>query len=238
MIKKIIQSVNPTRRAIVFDASTLISLSMNGLIKELASLKKVFKGKFLITREVKEEIIDNPIKIKRFELEALRVKELFDNKILELPDSLSIDEKIISAKTKEIIDMSNNYFSSRRGPIKLIHSGEASCLALGKILNEKKIAYSLAVDERTLRMLVEKPENLKSLLEKKMHTHIQVNKHNFEYFKGFRIIRSTELMYVAYKKGLVSLKDGNSVLDALLYALKFKGCAISSEEIEEIKRMK
>jgi len=43
-------------------------------------------------------------------------------------------------------------------------------------------------------------------------------------------------MYVAYKKGLIKLK-GELVLDALLYALKFKGCSISGEEIRQIKRI-
>ena len=86
-------------------------------------------------------------------------------------------------------------------------------------------------------MLVEKPENLKELLEKKMHTNVKLKESNFKEFNGFKIIRSTELIYIAYKKGLINLR-GKEVLDALLYALKFKGCAISSEEIEEIKNIK
>ena len=38
------------------------------------------------------------------------------------------------------------------------------------------------------------------------------------------------------QKGLVNLSDGN-VLDALLYAVKFKGCSISDDEIREIKKL-
>ena len=45
-------------------------------------------------------------------------------------------------------------------------------------------------------------------------------------------------MYVAWKKGLIEIADGNKVLDALLWALKFKGCAISGDEINEIKAIK
>ena len=60
---------------------------------------------------------------------------------------------------------------------------------------------------------------------------------NLKFFKGFGIIRSAELVYVAYKKGLIKLKDGN-VLNALLYAVKFKGAAISGDEIREIERMR
>ena len=33
-------------KAIIFDAGTLISLSMNGLIDELRKLKKIFNGNF------------------------------------------------------------------------------------------------------------------------------------------------------------------------------------------------
>ena len=108
---------------------------------------------------------------------------------------------------------------------------------MSKILLEKGIENIIVVDERTTRMLVEKPENLKELLERKTHTKIVLVKKDFQYFKEFKIIRSAELMYVAWKKNLLGVKKGE-VLDALLYALKFKGCSISDEEISEIKRMK
>ena len=118
-----------------------------------------------------------------------------------------------------------------------MHTGEASSLALGKILNERKIKNVIVIDERTTRILVEKPENLKKFLEKKLHVKIRLIRENLKLFKDFRIIRSAELVYVAYKKGLIKLKDGN-VLSNLLYAVKFKGAAISGDEIEEIKRIR
>ena len=52
------------KKAIIFDSGTLISFSMNGLLPELRELKKIFNGKFLITKDVKREVIDKPIKIK------------------------------------------------------------------------------------------------------------------------------------------------------------------------------
>jgi len=225
-------------RAIIFDSGALISLSMSGLINELIKLKENFNGNFLITEQVKFELVDKPIKIKRFELEALRIQELLNKKILEMPDSIGIDSKIIEHKAQEIMEMSNNFFESSREKIKIMQLGEASCLALSKLLKEKKIENVIVVDERTTRMLVEKPENLKELLQKKLHIRIKQIKENFDYFRDFKVIRSTELIYVAWKKGLTDLKDGKLVLDALLYALKFKGCAISYEEIEEIKNLK
>jgi len=76
-------------KAIIFDASTLISFAMNGLFPELKELKKVFNGHFIIPKEVRHEVIDKPIKIKRFALEALRVKQLLADKVLEMPSALS-----------------------------------------------------------------------------------------------------------------------------------------------------
>ena len=224
-------------RAIIFDSGALISLSMAGLIPELKKLKEKFQGNFLITERVKFELVDKPIKIKRFELEALRIKELLDKKILELPASFGIDNKIVENKAQEIEEMSNNFFESSREKVRIMQRGEASCLALSKILSEKKIDNVIAVDERTTRMLIEKPGNLRELLQKKLHTRIKQIKENFDYFKNFKVIRSTELIYVAWKKGLVEIKNGKLVLDALLFALKFKGCSISGEEIEEIKKL-
>lgn len=223
---------------IIFDASTLISLSMNGLLGELKKLKGVFNGKFIITKEVKEEVIDKPIKVKRFELEALRVKEMLDEGVLELPESLEIRSDEIASKTEQLQKIANSMFVGDRGEIKLIHRGEASALALSRILLDKKIPHVIAIDERTTRMLGEKPEKLKELLERKLNTRIKLVREDFKYFKGFKFIRSSELMYVAWKKNLVELKNGGSVLDALLWAVKFKGCAISGDEINEIMRIK
>ena len=52
---------------LIFDSGPLINYSMNGSLHIIERLKKEFKGEFLITKEVKKEIIDNPKKIKRFE---------------------------------------------------------------------------------------------------------------------------------------------------------------------------
>ena len=226
-----------TQKVLIFDSGSLISLSINGLLEELKKLKKIFNGEFIITKEVKKEVVDNPIKIKMYELEALKIQNLIDEGCLNMPDKIGITDKEITNLMFKLMNFANTMFIGNRNEIQLIQQGETSCIALSKILNEKKIKNVLVVDERTTRMLVEKPENLKELLEKKMHTNVKLKESNFKEFNGFKIIRSTELIYIAYKKGLINLR-GKEVLDALLYALKFKGCAISSEEIEEIKNIK
>lgn len=224
-------------KVIIFDASTLITFAMNGLLNELINLKKIFKGKFILPLEVKKEVVDGPMKIKRFELEALKIKKLIEEKIFELPDSLAITEEEISNGTKNLLEIANNLFEGKGEKIHLIDSGETACLSLSRILDKRKIKNIIAIDERTTRMLSEKPENLRQLFQKKLHINIKADKEKYGYFKGFKFIRSAELIYIAYKKGLINLDNGD-VLDALLYAVKYKGCAISEREIEEIKKIK
>ncbi len=224
------------KRVVIFDSSTLINLTMNGLLKEFEGLKKNFDGKFLITKEVVAEVIDKPSTIRRFKLEALKIKKLLEDGVLEMPSSIGIEDREISKVTTEIREKVNQIFYNKGNAIQIIHSGECSCLALSNILNEKNIDTVISIDERTTRMLVEKPENLSSLLQKKLHTSITMNDEHLYYFRNFKIIRSTELMYVAFKKGIVELKNHN-VLDAILYALKLNGCSISDEEIVEMERI-
>ncbi|MFQ5531503.1 MAG: hypothetical protein ACE5ES_02705 [Candidatus Nanoarchaeia archaeon] len=224
-------------KAIIFDTGTLISFSMNGLYQVIRDLKGIFKGKFIITNDVKRELIDRPLTIKRFELEALRLQKLLNDKILELPDSVGVNNSEIKILADEVLEKANKTFSGKRGAIKILHLGEASILALSRILSKKGIENVIAVDERTLRMLGEKPENIEKLLERKMKIDVRGKKENFKYFQGGKFIRSSELLYVAWKKGLFKL-DGEKdmkVLDALLYAVKFKGASISGDEIREMK---
>ena len=223
-------------KVIIFDASTLITFAMNGLFDEFVALKKIFDGKFIITKEVKYEAIDRPSTIRRFELESLKIRKLFEDGVLEMPSSLKINDGEVTRLAMKILETANKSYSEHGKNIHLLDTGECSCLALSRILSEKDITNVIAVDERTTRMLIEKPENLEKLLEVKLHTNIKLNRENFKLFNGFKVIRSSELVYIAYKKGLVNLKKG-AVLEALLYAVKFKGCSISEEEIKEIQRL-
>ena len=226
-------------KSIVFDAGTLITLSMNGLLDMLKDLKKIFNGKFLITREIKSEIVDRPLAIKKYKLGALRLKALIDEGILEFPQDVGINDKDITDLTYKLLKESNTLFYANGNydkPIHIIDLGEASILALSSLLSQKGIENIIAIDERTTRILCEKPENLKEILESKLHIKITQKGRisNLNYKTPF--IRSTELIYVAYKKGLI--KNSNpEVLDAMLYGAKFKGAAITSEEIKQIEKL-
>ena len=201
---------NNSSKVIIFDAGTIINFAMNGLLEEFRGLKKIFNGKFLITKEVEEEIVEKPLKIKRFMLEALKIKGLIDEGILEMPSVLGIDENKISKMTVEIKNIANNTFFGHGNAIHIIDSGETSCLALSRLLDEKGIKNVVSVDERTIRILGEKPENLLAIFQKKLHTEIEAKRENFKSFKDFNFIRSTELIYIAYKKGIIGLKNHGS----------------------------
>lgn len=222
-------------KVIIFDAGTLITFSMNCLLHTLRDLKKKFNGKFIVTGQVYNEIVDKPLTIKKYKLGAIRLKALVDDKTLELPSSLGINEKEIRNLTDDYLKKANSMFYTHRRDVHIIDVGEASALALSKILRDKNIENVIAMDERTTRVLCEKPENLRDLLERKLHTKIEKKGDADKFFKGFSFIRSTELIFVAYKKGIFS--KNKELLDALLYGAKFKGAAISGDEIREMKRM-
>lgn len=221
-------------KVIIFDSGTIINFAMNGLLNILRDLKNNFDGKFIITEAVTEEVINKPLHIKKFELEALMIKKLFDEGIFELPYSL-VTKKEMFARRDSLFNMLNHVYYARSEFVHIVDKGEVSCLALSMLLKEKGIENVVAIDERTARMLCEAPENLTQLLRKKLQTNVDM-KGDLSFLNEIKVIRSSELMYLAYKKGLIELKD-KKVLDALLYASKFKGCSISFDEIEQIKHL-
>ncbi|MEK6889047.1 MAG: hypothetical protein AABW80_02975 [Nanoarchaeota archaeon] len=224
------------KKVLIFDSGALINLAMNGLLHILPELKKTFNGKFIITKSVKYEIIDRPINIQRFELEALRIKQLFESKIIELPDSIGIDEKTIEKSTKELMDFANHTIQSQGRWIQIVSDAEMSCLALSTECTKLGIENLIAIDERTTRLLAENPEGLEELMKKKLHLPAKLSSTNTDIFLAYRFIRSSELVYVASKKNLLQISDPKA-LEAALYATKFHGAAISWEEINELKKL-
>ena len=218
-------------KTLILDSSTLITLSLTGLIDVLEHLKKDCNCRFLITSNVKNEIIDTPLKIRRFELEALNMLRLIKEGVLEVYSDPRLDEEI-----KHVLELTNSLLNADGEDIRILHGGEASCIALGKLLRNEVV---MAVDERTTRMLCENPDNLQRLMEMKLHKKVGFNRNALEKLETYttiRIIRSSEILIVAYKRGIINLPtDKNTALDALLFATKFKGNSISYKEIDAAK---
>jgi len=230
-------------KSLVFDTGTIISLVTNNLLWILKPLKRRLDGEFLIPRAVKGELIDRPIKINRFKLEAVVIQNYLHKGVFKF-----FDNKNIEQKSRYLLKLANNIYFAKNKPIKIVHEAEMDALATVIEMSSE----ALVVDERTLRLLVENPYNLSELLSGRLHTKIVINKKNLNEFKkaigNINIIRSIELAVIAFDLGVldryitVNKKIHNElkkeVLDGALWGLKFKGCAISSKEIKEILRLR
>jgi predicted nucleic acid-binding protein len=220
---------------LIFDAGPIISLTMNGMLGILERLKEQFSGEFILTPRVKNEVIDRPLKIPKYKLEALEVKSLLEKGVFKLSSDFISNQKL-DAETNRLLEVANNTIHSaeHNEHVTLIHLGEASCLAFANLC---KCDHLIVIDERTTRLLSESPKNLELLMERKLHSPLTMNEALVSEFKGYKFIRSSELMFLAYKRNLIPLKKDKNLLDAVLYAGKFKGTSISSDEIEEMKRL-
>lgn len=220
---------------LIFDAGPIISLTMNGMLSVLEKLKENFDGEFVITPRVKNEVIDKPMRIKKYELEAIQVKNLVAKGILKMSTKI-IPQQKLDAEVKKILDITNSLLrdSNTHEKIEIIHNGEAACLAFSNLCKEDNV---IVIDERTTRILTESPKSLERMMESKLHRALDLDEQGLNKLKKFKFIRSAELLFIAYKKGLIPLKKDKNLLDAMLYALKYKGTAISKKEIEEIKEM-
>lgn len=223
-------------KVLFFDAGPIISLVMSRLVWILPELKRHFGGKFYITPAVRRELVERPLSIKRFEFEALQVEKLINEGVLELyPD---VPKKTAS----QLVNLANNAFSANNHNIDVIQSGELESAACVLDLN----AEGLVMDERTLRLLIENGTELKSLLERRFNSDIIADQASIKQFmqltKKIKIIRSVELVATAFKLGILDAyiphqPDGKEVLlDSVLWAVKYNGCAVMDEEIEQIKK--
>jgi hypothetical protein len=220
---------------LIFDAGPIISLTMNGMLPVIEKLKSVFDGEFILTPAVKREVVDRPMKIKKFKLEALQVQEMIRRGVFKMSEDIISNQKL-DREVKRLLKVTNGVLRTAKNgeKIKIIHEGEAACLAFANLCGCENV---IVIDERTTRMLTEAPGDLEKMMERKLHTPLKSELSLLADLKNFKFIRSAELLFIAFKKGLIGIKDDKGLLDALLYGVKFKGCAISSAEIEEMKKL-
>ena len=225
-------------KALVFDAGPIISLTMNNLLWIIKPLKKSFNGDFFITDAIKEELVDKPLATKRFEFEALQVQHRISHGELKV---VYMDGEL-EQKATELLNLANSCYRAKGEWIKIAHYGEMSAIALAIALN----AEAAVIDERTVRQLIENPEELRKTMEKHLNNKVETNKNNLKELqsrtRNTKIIRSAELAAIAFEKGLLNkyISDGikkRTLLDAILWGIKLNGCAITRREIEELIKL-
>ncbi len=216
---------------LVFDSSSVISVAGSCLMKVLGLLSEQAKGEFIISRSVFNESVNRPMNIRRFELNALRIKKAVEAGWLKVEER----DNETGKNTDKVMGLANGLFSFHGKPFHLIHLGEAETLALS-LRHENS---TVVVDERTTRMLLEDPAGLKANIERNHNVRLRVDggilKKIQEMFPETRIVRSSELMILAFEKRLFreELPPGKESLKAALYSLKYAGCAISFNEIKD-----
>lgn len=225
-------------KSIVFDAGPIISLATNNLLWMLKPLKEKFRGNFYITPAVKREIVDAPLATKRFKFEAIQVQKQIDDEVLEL-----IDNEVIRNKTPALLGTANQIFSAYGNGIRIVHFAEMSVIAACVSIK----GDAVVIDEKTTRFLIENPRMVVEILRKTLRTPIRIDENNLKHFSNFangiRLIRSVELVVIAYELGLLDgyiadIPDARrNLLESALWGVKLNGCAVSREEIEQIMRI-
>lgn len=226
------QSLEINNNSIICDSSSLISLAQSCFLDIIPFLNQRMYGCFVYPKMVRVESIERPIAAKNHALRALRLREYEDMKLIRF---LDID---VEKETKELMSMANNIFETKNRAIHLVDAGEAAQIALARKLN----INTLVIDERTTRTLLEAPMKLKQHLENESKKPVVVNQKLLNSFLEksgrFNIIRSSELVVLAYNFGYFDKYGADKViaLESALYTLKFSGCSLSYEEINDFMR--
>lgn len=224
-----------TPRVLFFDTGPIISLVMSRLVWILPLLKKQFNGRFYITPAVRKELVERPLLVKRFEFEALQVLKLIKEKVLEEYSALP------KQGIEQLFQLASQSFSLDGVYMEVLQSGEVESVASAAAVNA-----AVVIDERTLRLFIENSAEMEKLLEMRFQKNVSVNSDNVTKFSsllnGLTIIRSVELVAVAYKLGLLDSylpeqKNAREILlDAVLWSTKYNGCAVTEDEIEAMKK--
>ena len=224
-------------KRLVFDSGPIISLTTNNLLWLIEPLKRRFNGAFSITEAVHYELVKRPLQTKKFKFEALQGEALVESGVLEV-----LPSEPLRARADKIMALANSAFETRNEPIRILQLGEVETLAAASLAN----AEGIVIDERITRNLVEKPYALADLLSNRLHTSVHTHTDVLDQLKGIigepTILRSIELVTLAYEFGLldkykVRVPNVNKeLLESLLWGVKLHGCSVSEREIEQLMK--
>jgi hypothetical protein len=222
---------------VIFDAGPIISLTTSNILWILEELKKKLNGSFSMPLGVKRELIDRPLETRRFKFEALQVQSLIERGVINV-----ITDQAVQQKAQQLLNLANSILSAHGQNIKIVQVGEMETLAAALLFN----ADAIVIDERITRTLLENSKGLQLLMEKRLHMQLKLNEkalHDFEeQTRHVSIIRSIELVTVAYERGLLDdyiVKIPNArreLLESVLWSVKLNGCSVTDDEIGTIVR--
>jgi len=222
-------------KALFFDTGPIITLVMSRMVWILPELKKKYGGKFYITPSVKRELVTRPMDIKRFQFEALQALKLIKDGVLE------VYEDVPQKEVARLHAIANSSFKIEDKDMEVVQSGEIESVVCALQAG----AEAMVMDERTMRLFIENNKEMKALLERRFQKTVSVNAEKMKQFSqelgDIQIIRSVELIGVAYRMGLLDSyippqKNGRGILvEAALWNAKYNGAAVTEDEVEEIK---
>lgn len=225
-------------KSLIFDAGPIISLATNNLLWILRPLKEKFNGKFYITDAVKKEIVDKPLDTRKFKFEAIQIEKVLEEGILEV-----IDSDFIRSKSPSLLNTANQIFKAYNNYMSIVHFAEISVIAAAIELKSDAIA----IDEKITRSLIENPKVVLNIIKKTLHTSVSISESNLKEFgnttKGLKIMRSVELVTMAYELGILDSyitklpNARKNLLESILWGVKLNGCAVSRDEIDQIMKL-
>ena len=209
---------------IVCDASSIITLSSNCLLWTLAHFKNI---EFVVPPFVKREAVDVPLSSKRHGFDAMRNGNCIGNSLKVLESDAALRNRLLN--------LSNSVLVSKNRNFKIVHRGEIDMIAVAK----KHGIQTLLVDEKNTRLLIEDVPRLKKIMERRTGRNIEINQEKMMELKkelnGLKVIRSSEIVAAAVKRNIIDWPySKRQLLRSALYALKFKGCAITEGEVVEL----
>ena len=230
--EKIPQSID--KKKLFFDSGPLISLTTNGLEGILEELHKDFDGDLYITPAVYSEVVERPLRSKKFRFDAIKLKKLVERGVLKIYTHPRLREFADS-----LIELANGVFFIKDQNMNIIHYAEMEVLAAASMERN----HFVVVDERTTRELIETPKRLQEILHRKFHSPVIEDQDTLKKFKStvgrIKIVRSIELATLAYEKGYLNKYLSESItgvklLESVLWGIKLHGCSVSEMEIMKI----
>ena len=218
---------------IVFDSSTLISFSESCLVGALPFLKEKTGARFLITPEVRNEIVNRPLHVSAHAFSALRLRRLIDERVLEVAEPPQ-------GTAETLLSLANGLFVIKGGPVEIFQAGEAECVAFLAAGG----ADAIAVDEKTTRLLLEDPYKMLDKVRMEFRSKVDIDAEKLRQWRKLvgtaTVMRSSELLAIAAEKGYLR-EFGSSqgeALHAALFSLKSAGCSLTTKELGEYSQVR